>query len=196
LSNFRLLLVTDGWDDEVPARVSAALAGAPEGVAVQLRAKHLSGRDLLRAAERLRPVTNFLIVNDRVDVALASGADGAHLPSRGLDVKNVRRVVPKGFVVGVSTHSLAEARMAERGGADYVVFGPVFASPGKSAPAGVPALAEVVKALAIPVFALGGVGVDNAGECLAAGARLACISAVFKSADPAATVRALLGERH
>jgi thiamine-phosphate pyrophosphorylase len=144
----------------------------------------------------LRPVTNFLIVNDRVDVALASGADGAHLPSRGLDVKNVRRVVPKGFVVGVSTHSLAEARMAERGGADYVVFGPVFASPGKSAPVGVPALAEVVKALAIPVFALGGVGVDNAGECQAAGARLACISAVFKSADPAATVRALLGERH
>src|SRR6185436_9332878 len=111
----RLLLITDGWDDQTPALVAAAVSAGP--AAVQLRAKQLSGRALLAAAERLRPVANFLIVNDRVDVALAAGADGVHLPSRGLDVKNVRRFVPQGFVIGVSTHSLAEARMAERGGA-------------------------------------------------------------------------------
>jgi thiamine-phosphate pyrophosphorylase len=190
LSNFRLLLITDGWDAETPARVQAALAGAPEA-AVQLRAKHLQGRALLEAAETLRPLAPLLLINDRVDVALAAGADGVHLPSRGLDVKNVRPVVPKGFLIGVSTHSLAEARMAQRGGADYVVFGPVFASPGKGAPVGTTSLAEVVQTLSIPVFALGGVTAENAGECVKAGARAACIGAVFKTPDPRSAAQAL-----
>jgi thiamine-phosphate pyrophosphorylase len=189
LNNFRLLVITDGFSDDTPARVQAA---ALPGVAIQLRAKHLLGRALLEAAERLRPIAPILLVNERVDVALAAGADGVHLPSRALDVKNVRKIVPAGFVIGVSTHSLAEARMAERGGADYVVFGPVFSSE-KGAPAGVSALAEVVAALKIPVFALGGVTRENAPQCLAAGARLACIGAVMKASDPRRAAGELLG---
>ena len=185
----RLLVITDGFSDDTPARVQQA---ALPGVAVQLRAKHLQGRALLEAAETLRPLAPILLVNDRVDVALAAGADGVHLPSRGLDVKNVRKVVPKGFVIGVSTHSLAEARMAARGGADYVVFGPVFSSE-KGAPVGISALAEVVSTLPIPVFALGGVTRENARECLAAGARLACIGAVMRAADSRRAAEELLG---
>jgi thiamine-phosphate pyrophosphorylase len=183
----RLLLITDGWSEETPAQVAGAVSAE---TAVQLRAKGLSGRALLDAAQKLRPLAPTLLVNDRVDVALAAGADGVHLPSRGLDVKNVRKIVPPGFVIGVSTHSLAEARMAQKGGADYVVFGPVFATT-KTQPVGLDALAEVVEALTIPVFALGGVTVCNAADCAARGARVACIGAVFRQPDPAAAARAL-----
>jgi thiamine-phosphate pyrophosphorylase len=189
LSNFRLLVITDGFSGDTPTRAQAA---ALPGVAVQLRAKHLQGRALLEAAEELRPLAPILLVNERVDVALAAGADGVHLPSRGLDVKNVRKIVPRGFVIGVSTHSLAEARMAQRGGADYVVFGPIF-SPEKGGPVGLSALAEVVGALEIPVFALGGVTRENAPECVRLGARLACIGAVMRADDPRRAAQELLG---
>ena len=189
LNNFRLLVITDGFSDDTAARVQAA---ALPGVAIQLRAKDLLGRALLEAAEKLRPIAPILLVNERVDVALAAGADGVHLPSRALDVKNVRKIVPRGFLIGVSTHSLAEARMAERGGADYVVFGPIFSSE-KGSPVGISALAEVVAALKIPVFALGGVTRENARECLAAGARLACIGAVMKAPDSRRAAEELLG---
>ena len=196
LSNFSLLLITDGFDDETPSRVEAACAALPKGAAaVMLRAKRLDGRALLQAAERLRPVAPILLVNDRADVALAAGADGVHLPARGLPPKTVRRFAPAGFIVGCSTHSLIEARMAARGGADYVCFGPVFATGDKGPPVGVSALAEVAAALSIPVFALGGVDAARAPECVRAGARAACIGAVL--GRPAAAVadgaRALLG---
>jgi thiamine-phosphate pyrophosphorylase len=193
---FQLLFITDGFDDATCARVACALGAVGRGVAaVQLRAKTLEGRALHAAAaalaETVRQFAAPLLVNERADVALAVGAAGVHLPARGLDVKNVRRWAGRKLTVGVSTHTLAEARMAERGGADYVVFGPVFASPQKGAPVGVEALAEVVRALSIPVFALGGVDATNARACVQAGARVACIGAVLGRDDAAAGARAL-----
>jgi thiamine-phosphate pyrophosphorylase len=180
LNSFPLLLITDGFNDETPARVEAACSALPPAAAaVLLRATSLEGRALLAAAERLRPIAPILLVHGRADVAMAAGADGVHLPSRGLDPKQVRRFVPPGFIVGSSTHSLAEAKMAARGGADYVVYGPVFETPGKGAPVGVAALAEVVAASTLPVYALGGVDAARAPQCLQAGARLACIGAVL-----------------
>jgi thiamine-phosphate pyrophosphorylase len=189
---FRLLLITDGYDDRTPGRVEAAVRALPDGyAAVMLRAKGLEGRALFAAAERLRAIAPILIVNDRADVALAVAADGVHLPARGIPVEQARRWSRDRLIVGVSTHSLAEATAAWRGGADYVAFGPVWPTPGKGPPVGVEALAAVVRAAPVPVFALGGVDAARAPACVAVGARLACIGAVLGRADAAAGARAL-----
>jgi thiamine-phosphate pyrophosphorylase len=113
------------------------------------------------------------LVNSRVDVALAAGAAGAHLPSGSLAPKTWRPITPPGFLFGVSCHSLIEVRAAEEEGANYVVFGPVF--PPLSKPSRVPAvglagLARAAAAVKIPVLALGGVTCANATACVEAGA--------------------------
>ena len=191
-NSFRLLLITDGFDDATPNRVAAALRELPRGcAAVQLRAKTLDGRALYRAARTLRTVTPILVINDRVDIALAAGADGVHLPARGLPVAAARTLVGDRWI-GVSTHTRDEALAAARGGADYVVFGPVWPTKGKGPPLGIDALAEVVRACApVPVFALGGVDADRAPAVVAVGARVACIGAVLGLDDAAAGARAL-----
>jgi len=112
-----------------------------------------------------------ILVNGRFDIALAAGADGVHLPADGLPVVAVRRHVPQGFLVGVSTHSVEEAVAAKRGGADMIVFGPVFESPGKGDGVGLEILREVCRAAApIPVLALGGIHENNLLSALDAGA--------------------------
>lgn len=196
----RILLITDGFGAETAARVAAALGAVPRGsVAVQLRAKGMEGRALLAAAEALVEVAHargaMLMVNERADVALAAGADGVHLPVRGLPVAAARRWLGARLLVGASTHSAAEAERAWRGGADYITFGPVYPTASKAAygpPVGLDALAEAVRAAAGPVFALGGVDAARAGACVARGARVACIGAVLGQADPAAAARAML----
>jgi len=197
----RLLLITDGWDgDETVARVGAALDALPSGVAmVQLRAKSLEGRALFGAAEALRAVTRgraALVVNDRVDVALAAGADGVHLPSAGLPAAVARRLGGPRFVVGVSTHSIDEIARAVATGADYVAYGPVWptASPGpKAPPVGLGGLSRAVAAAgAVPLFALGGVDASRAAAVVSVGARVACIGAVLGRRDAAAAAAALL----
>jgi thiamine-phosphate pyrophosphorylase len=196
---FKLLLVTDGFDADTVARVDAALAAlAPGMAAVQLRAKSLSGRALYEAAVALKHVTDergaALLVNDRVDVARAIGAAGAHLPARGLPPRAARRAAGEALLLGASTHSLDELRMAARGGADYVTFGPVFPTASKAAfgpPVGLERLAEGVREAGVPVFALGGVDADRARECVRLGARVACIGAVLGRPDAAAGARAL-----
>lgn len=195
---FRLLLITDGYDATTPGRVAAALGVVSPGTAaVQLRAKSLSAKELLAASVELRSITGPmgapLLVNDRLDIALASGADGVQLPASGLPVKAARRVSGR-LLVGASTHSLAEARMAEAGGADLILFGPVFSTSSKPYPVeplGLARLEEVVHAVELPVFAVGGIDAERAGACARLGARVACIGAVLGSAQAEPGARAM-----
>ena len=170
----------------------------------QLREKDMAVGKLTALAEELRALTAergaHLIINDRADVALAVGADGVHLPARGLPPAVARRIVGEGMLVGVSTHSLAEARQAAEAGADYIFFGPLFYTPSKAAygpPVGLEALQEVAAALgtSLPVIGLGGVKPGNVAEVLAHGARgVALISAVIAADDPAEAARGILSE--
>ena len=145
----------------------------------QIREKSLHARVLYelvaRAAKITRGSTTRLLVNDRSDIARAAGADGVHLTTQSLPVEVVRSLFGADFLIGVSTHSLDEARAARAGGADFVVFGPVFETESKRAygePQGLSKLAEVVRELSeFPVVAIGGITLDNIDECFQAGAR-------------------------
>ena len=142
---------------------------------IQLREKDLPARDLLELARAIRRVAPSLklLVNSRVDVALAAGADGAHLPAGSPEARLWRPIAPPGFLIGVSCHSVDEVRAAEAGGADYALFGPVFApvsKPSGLVPRGLSGLARAVSAGRIPVLALGGITRENRAACLEAGA--------------------------
>ena len=129
----------------------------------------------VRAVEITRGSNTRLLVNDRVDIALAGGADGVHLTARSLPVSVVRNIcrVPE-FLIGASTHSLAEARAAQAAGADFVVFGPIFDTESKRAfgePQGLDKLREVTSELGeFPVLAIGGITRENFAACVDAGA--------------------------
>jgi thiamine-phosphate pyrophosphorylase len=152
---------------------------------VQIRERDLPARDLLSLARRAleaaaecRRADVKIIINDRLDVALAAEAAGVHLGSESLPVREVLRWcraghAPPHWLIGVSCHSLEEAREAERVGANYVFFGPVFDTPSKrpfGPPQGVGKLAEVCRAVKIPVIAIGGISETNSEQCLRAGA--------------------------
>ncbi|NPA12415.1 MAG: thiamine phosphate synthase [Aquificae bacterium] len=131
----------------------------------QLREKDLSAGDLLKLSIKMRELLDryggaTLIINDRVDVAFISGADGVHLPSNGLPVSVVKERFPD-LIVGKSCHSLEEAIQSQKDGADYITFSPIFETPNKGKPKGLSQLEEVVKRLDIPVYALGGINEDN-----------------------------------
>ncbi len=158
---------------------------------IQLREKNLKARVLYkltaRAAEITRGSATNLFVNDRADIARAGGANGVHLTTRSLEPQIIRRTFGADFLIGVSTHSLKEARAARDGGADFAVFGPVFETDSKAQyglPLGLEKLAEVTGKLApFPILALGGVSLENASQCLDAGA--SGIAAIRLFSDPA-----------
>jgi len=158
---------------------------------VQIREKSLHARVLYelvaRAAEITRGSKTRLLVNDRSDIARATGADGVHLTTQSLPAEVVRNIFGAEFLIGVSTHSLDEARAARVGGADFVVFGPVFETESKRAygkPQGLDKLAEVTRALGeFPVVAIGGVTLDNVDECFQAGARGIAAIGMFTNAE-------------
>lgn len=152
---------------------------------IQVREKTTPAQALLqlvRAAVAQPERKTRILVNDRLDIAIAAGADGVHLSGSSLPVANVvewlrkeaaHLRVAQDFLVGRSCHSLGEAQRAESQGASYIVFGPVFSTPSKvqyGAPQGVERLAEVCSAVHIPVLAIGGVTVETAAQCLRAGA--------------------------
>ncbi len=194
-------LVTDRrLAPDLAARAAAALAGiAPGRVAVQLREKDLGGRELLALARALvivcRARGQLLLVNDRVDVALAAGADGVHLPSAGIPAADARRLLGPAALVGVSCHSAADVVRARDGGASYATFGPIHETPSKrpfGPPVGLGALRSAA-ALGLPLVALGGMDAARTPEAVAAGAAgVAVLRAWLVGADPAAVVGALV----
>ena len=167
--------------------------------AIQLRDKQAPPRELLALARRLRAVTTrneaLLIVNDRLDIALAAGADGVHLGPDDVPVAAARRVAPDDFLVGHSTDDPGEARRAEADGADYLGCGTVFPTSGKAdagAVIGVGGLAAVARSVRIPVLAIGGVTADRVPLLGGSGAGgVAVISAVMAAARPADAARRL-----
>jgi thiamine-phosphate pyrophosphorylase len=152
---------------------------------IQIREKDLSARALFQLVEGAlklpNPHATKIIVNTRADVALAAGAAGVHLPSGSPPARFWRR---PGSLVGVSCHSVDDVRQAEVEGADYVVFGPVFAPLSKSSglePRGLEGLAGAAAAVRIPVLALGGVTKENCDACVSAGAAGVAAISMFQS---------------
>ena len=178
---------------------------APAGVDwIQIREKTMSARALKEllgsAVDDARQQGSRILVNDRLDVALAAGASGVHLGEQSLPLEAVvewrRNVGRAEFLIGVSCHSIEAVLNAERQGADYVFFGPIFATPSKArfgAPQGIDRLREVCGAVKkIPVLAIGGITIENAHSCVAAGAAgIAAIRLFQESRDVAAVVRDL-----
>jgi thiamine-phosphate pyrophosphorylase len=176
--------------------VKASIAGGCD--LVQVREKDLEGGPLLTLAREIVEAAKSaarrcsVVVNDRLDVALAARAAGVHLPADGLSIDRVRSAAGKRWVIGRSVHSLAEARQAQKDGADYLIFGPVFETPGKAAfgpPQGPDALRKVVEGVRVPVWAIGGITPGRAAELRGlAIAGVAAISFIAAASDPAAAV--------
>lgn len=179
------------------ARARAVLEAGGRAVALHLRAPGATGRVLQHLAEALGPAADdagaWLIVNDRLDVALAARARGVQLGARGLPLADVRAVAGAALGIGASVHSVEEARIAAGQGTDWLVFGNVYETashPGRPG-AGLDALREAA-AGPVPVIAIGGVTAGRAGELRAAGAAgIAVLRAVWDAADPADAVREL-----
>lgn len=160
---------------------------------VQIREKNLTTRVLFELASHSAQITRGtstqLLINDRADVATGAGAGGVHLTTQSLPVAAVRTSLDPELLIGVSTHCTEEAEFASAGGADFIVFGPVFDTLSKpyGTPVGVEALSRVASAVSpLPVIALGGVDVDNVVECARAGA--AGVAAITMFNEPAALI--------
>ncbi|MFN7016052.1 MAG: thiamine phosphate synthase [Fimbriimonadales bacterium] len=159
---------------------------------IQLRDKQATTRQLVQTGLTLRELTRrygaILIVNDRLDVAIAIEADGVHLGQDDMPAALARRIAGEHFIIGVSAETVEEAVQAEADGANYLGVGPMFATttkPDAGTPVGPERLRIIKQAVSIPVFGIGGITQENAGAVLAAGADGICvISAIMGAADP------------
>ncbi|MCI0468444.1 MAG: thiamine phosphate synthase [Nitrospirae bacterium] len=197
----KLYLITDrklssGVEDALKAGVKA----------VQLRDKELSTRELLALAYKMRGLTTQynakLFINDRLDIAMNVDADGVHLGQASMPVHAIKKVVGEKLMIAVSTHNLREAEIAQKEGADFITFGPVYRTPSKlkyGEPLGLDKLTDVCSKAKIPVFAIGGVKADNARDVLDAGAYgIALISGILGAVDirsAAENYMQIIGER-
>ena len=175
------------------ASLPEAIARAVEAGAnwIQIREKDLSARDLFDLACEAVALAGRtrvkILINTRFDVALAAGAAGVHLPAGSPAPERWRKLVPPGFLIGVSCHTVPELRAAEREGADYALFGPVFpprSKPSGLAPRGLAGLRQAARSVKIPVLALGGVTEENEAACIAAGAAGIAAISLFQLAVP------------
>jgi thiamine-phosphate pyrophosphorylase len=174
-----------------------AIAGGAD--VIQLRDKRMSGEELIECAVEIRALTKkagvLFIVNDRLEIAIASKADGVHLGQDDLPARLARPLAPQGFIIGVSAGTLDEAVQAERDGADYIGLGPVCRTGSKNDAGpvcGFDLITRVKNTVKVPVIAIGGISQDNAKEAIAAGADgLAVISAVVSQPDVTAAARRL-----
>lgn len=190
--DFRLYAITDErfhpGRDLLAVMEESLLGGAD---VIQLRDKTGSKRDILRKAKALRSLTRkygaLFIVNDHIDIALAADADGVHLGQDDLPLAEARNILGPGKIIGISTHSIEQAREAERGGADYIGVGPVFPTRTKADVTDSVSVSYVRQASAeirIPFVAIGGIKLHNVDEVLAAGAtRICAVSEIVGSAD-------------
>jgi len=198
---FRLMLVTDRHASKLPLveAIARAIAGGVD--AVQLRERDMDARGLFALAEELRRITRdagaALVINHRTDVALAVEADGVHLGWRSVGAREARRLAGETLRIGVSCHSQEQLRAAERDGADYAMFGPVFRTPSKKGlvePLGVERLAAAVAETSLPIVAVGGIDPDNVTQARSAGAEgVAVIRAILESRDPGGAAARLRG---
>ncbi len=192
-SDFDLYLVTDRsltQGRDLLWVLQQALDGGVK--AIQIREKDLGGRDLLFLAEAARKLTQryhaHLLINDRIDIALAVDADGVHLSTASIPIESARDLLGRQRLLGASTHSLEEAQEAERNGADFVVFGPVYFTPSKAPygePQGLSALKKIVEKISLPIYAIGGIKPENIADTCRTGVQgVALISAIMSAADP------------
>ncbi|CAN5825564.1 thiamine phosphate synthase [soil metagenome] len=197
----RCYLVTDPRVESVDQLVDIVSAAIDGGMtAVQLRAKGWTDRQALDAARRLRDLCNerdvMFLVNDRVDIALASGADGVHLGVDDFPVGAARDLLGRNAIIGYSPESEADRRDAIAAGADYLGVGPVFGTKTKAdagQPLGLPAFQQIVELVDVPVVGIGGIDRANARSVLQAGAAgVAVVYSVFFVDQPATAARELV----
>jgi len=190
--DFKLYLISDRNQCADRSFIKTIGQACAAGVrCLQIREKDLSPKAVFEFVceiqKNLAGHQPAILVNDRIDIALATDIDGVHLPETGLPVDIARSSLPTGKLLGVSAHSLDRAIEAEALGADFITFGPVFHTPSKESygdPVGLSALKRVTSQTNIPVFALGGVKPENTTECLDAGAHgVAVISAILAAPD-------------
>jgi thiamine-phosphate pyrophosphorylase len=191
--DFNFYLITDRkqtGDIVLTDVIEEALKGGIR--AIQLREKDLSSRELYELAFELRKLTNRydakLLINDRIDIALAVDADGVHLGLNSMPLHRVRRIVGSNKLIGLSCHNQVNAIMAQENGADFITFGPVYYTASKAQygkPVGVEKLEIISHLLEIPVLALGGIKKGNIHEVMAAGASgISVVSAVIANDNP------------
>lgn len=193
-----LMLVTDRHRCGGRALADAVREAVAAGVdAVQLREKALADDECYRLALELRQITDgrcLLLINSRIDIALAVAADGVHMPEHGLPAFVARRLAPHGFLIGRSVHSTTAAQRAAAEGADYVQLGTIFATESKpdKQPDGLGLVSAATEDLAIPCLGVGGIDSTNAASVLMSGAQgVAVISAILAADDIEAAVHAL-----
>lgn len=194
--DFRLYLVTDRRLCPGESLTEIVHAACQAGVrAIQLREKDLPPISIYNLAKEIKQISDSanarLFINDRFDLVQAIDADGVHLTSQSLPAEVIRKV-DASKLIGVSTHSLDEARAAEQSGADFILFGPVFPTPSKlkyGKPQGLEKLHTVCQAIGIPVFAVGGITPERAKSCLEHGAfGVAAISSIMNAPEVAQAV--------
>jgi thiamine-phosphate pyrophosphorylase len=167
---------------------------------IQLRGKGLDSADMLRGARIIKPLAMArgitFIINDHVDIAIMSGADGVHLGASDTGMKEARDMLGYRGIIGLSTHNLDEARRGAAAGADYISFGPIFPTSTKKdadEPKGIKALAEIVKNVQVPVVAIGGITEERVEEVLGTGVEaVAMISDIILADDLSAKVSSII----